>query len=91
MMLVSAGTDGTLFFFELEPDNMQTYEPLCMIKLEGKINDICWDSLGKKVLVGLDNGKIFLVNRPKKAQIDNTETYLVTLPMKEWQIKMMEF
>lgn len=91
MMMVSAGVDGTLFFFELEPDNMQTYIPLCMIKLEAKINDFCWDSLAKKILVGLDNGYMYMIDRPKKASIDNTETYLVTLPMKQWKIKMMDF
>ena len=90
MMLVSAGADG-MFFFELEPDNMQTYEPLCMIQLEAKITDMGWDNLAKKVIVGLESGKVFIIDRPKKSQINNTESYLVTLPMKQWQIKMMEF
>lgn len=89
-MLVSAGADG-LFFFELEPDNMQTYEPLCMISLEAKVNDMGWDSMAKKVILGLESGKVFVVDRPKKAAINNSESYLVTLPMKTWQIKMMEF
>jgi len=62
-----------------------------MIKLDAKINDICWDSLAKKILVGLDNGFMYMIDRPKKASIDNTETYLVTLPMKQWKIKMMDF
>lgn len=77
MMLASGAIDGTVFFFELEPDNMQTYIPLCMIKLESKVTDMCWDSLAKKLLISLDNGKVYIVERPKKAQIDNTETYLV--------------
>jgi WD40 repeat protein len=67
MMLASGATDGTVFFFELEPDNMQTYIPLCMIQLEAKVTDMCWDSLAKKLLVGLDNGRVYIIDRPKKA------------------------
>jgi len=62
MMLVSGAVDGTLFFFELEPDNMQSYDPLCMIKLESKINDINWDGLAKKVIVACDNGRVYIID-----------------------------
>lgn len=67
MMCVSGAVDGSLFFFELEPDNMQSYEPLCMIKLDSPINDINWDSLAKKIIVACENGKVYIIDRPKKS------------------------
>lgn len=65
-----------------------------MIKLseDSKINDLRWDSGSNHVIVGCQNGKVFEIKRPKDSEIDNSETFLVdNIPIKEWQIKMMEF
>ncbi len=35
---------------------------------------------------------VYEIRRPKSNEIDNTETFLVdNIPIKSWQIKMMEF
>lgn len=55
-MFVSASKDGEIFFFNISGlDDIQKYEPLCLIKLPDehtKINDLRWDSNSSNILVG---------------------------------------
>lgn len=54
-MLATASVDGDVFFFNTSGiDNLQLYEPLCMIKLGDDlvINDMKWDSMSANLLIG---------------------------------------
>lgn len=50
-----------------------------------------WDTLSKKIICGCENGNVFEVEKPNPKNVDNTETFLVDLPKREWKMKMMEF
>jgi len=93
-MLVTASEDGDIFFFQIGTDNLQRYEPLCLVQIPSKtkINDLRWDSNSQNIIVGCANGRVHSFQRPNARDVDNHETYLVSnLPQKEWCIKMMEF
>jgi WD40 repeat protein len=95
-MFVTASEDGELFFFLISTENLQQYEPLCLVKIPSQtpttITDLRWDIKSSKVLVGCSNGRVYQFEKPNPKNIDNHETYLVeNLPYREWCIKMMEF
>ena len=84
-MFVTASVDGEIFFFLVSgQDNLQKYEPLCMVKVPSgeedqptQINDLRWDSTSQKILVGCQNGRVYEYARPRGQNIDNAETFLV--------------
>jgi WD40 repeat protein len=95
-MFVTASEDGDIFFFQIGVENLQRYEPLCLIQIPSssptKITDLRWDANSTKILVSCTNGKVYQFERPNPKDIDNHETYLMTsFPYREWKIKMMEF
>lgn len=95
-MLVTASREGEVFFFNISGiDDIQRYDPLCLIKLPDEtthINDLRWDSGSSNVLIGCHNGRVYEIRRPNLNEVDNTETFLVdNIPIREWKIKMMEF
>lgn len=95
-MLVTASHSGEVFFFNISGlDDIQKYDPLCLIKLPDEtttINDLRWDSGSANVLICCQNGRVYEIRRPTPSEVDNTETFLVdNIPIKEWRIKMMEF
>lgn len=95
-IFVTASENGELFFFEIGLDNVQRYEPLCMVQIPSQtptqITDLRWDSNSSRLLVACANGRVYQYERPIPKEIDNHETYLVsTLNFREWRIKMMEF
>ncbi len=86
----AAGSDGSMFFFELTDKDIQSYEPICLTELKQKVNDARWHKDSKRVLVACESGKVMEVLRPDKSKIDTKASYLVTLPTRGWTIKMME-
>ena len=94
-MLVTVSVDGEIFFFNISgTEYLQKYEPLCLVKLpieKGTVTDLQWDSNSERILVSATNGQVYEVRRPRDVEVDNTETFLVeNIPIKIWQIKMME-
>lgn len=96
-MLVTAAHNGEIFFFETNGhNNLELYEPLCMMHLpEGHfINDLKWDSNSTKIIVACETGHVYEISKPAKEKINNTESFEVLLkdhPHREWKMKMMEF
>lgn len=95
-MFVTASVDGDIFFFTIGTDNLQRYEPLCLVQIPSQtptqITDLRWNSASTHILVSCTNGRVYQFERPKPKDIDNHASYLYTeLPVREWRIKMMEF
>ena len=96
-MLVTAARNGEIFFFETNGhNNLELYEPLCMMNLpEGSlINDLKWDQNSTKVIIACESGFVYEINKPNKDKISNTESFEVQLedhPHRVWKMKMMEF
>lgn len=96
-MLVTAARNGEIFFFETNGhNNLELYEPLCMMHLpEGHlINDLKWDSNSTKIIVACESGHVYEITKPAKEKINNTESFEVLLenhPHRSWKMKMMEF
>ena len=80
-MFVTASEDGDIFFFLIGTDNLQLYEPLCMVQIPSQdpttISDLRWDANSSRIMVGCTNGRVYQFERPKPAEINNHETYLV--------------
>jgi cilia- and flagella-associated protein 44 len=55
-MLATASEDGDIFFFQIGTDNLQRYDPLCLVQIPSAeptfINELRWDSNSTKILVG---------------------------------------
>jgi WD40 repeat protein len=49
-MLTTTSEEGSIFFFALQYDDIQFYDPLCMVQLTSKINDFRWDGMSKNIL-----------------------------------------
>ena len=96
-MLVTAARNGEVFFFETNGhNNLELYEPLCMLNLpEGSlINDLKWDQNSSKVIIACESGYVYELSKPNKDKINNTESFEVLLadhPHRVWKMKMMEF
>jgi len=86
--LVAAGADGSLFFFDIL--DLQDYQPVCLIELKQKVNDLRWNADNKRVLVGCETGNVIEVIRPERGSLDINASYLVELPIRTWTIKIME-
>lgn len=62
-MLVTASEDGDIFFFQTGVENLQRYEPLCLVQIPSqsptKITDLRWDASSSKVLISCTNGRVY--------------------------------
>ena len=96
-MLVTASRTGEIFFFETNGhQNLELYEPLCMMQLpdDSLINDLKWDQNSSKIIIACESGYVYEINKPNKDRINNTESFEVQLadhPHRVWKMKMMEF
>ena len=57
-VVVVADTAGSLFFLALDNVNLSKITPYCLFETGFKINDLCWDRTGDKVLVACQDGKL---------------------------------
>ena len=69
-MFATASLDGEIFFFIISGhDQLQKYDPLCMIRIPSEepihINDMRWDSDANNLLVGCSNGRVYEISRPR--------------------------
>lgn len=87
--LVTASSDNSIFFFEIGENSV--LEPIAMTVLPSKINSIEWHVTSEKVLIALQSGSVVEVNRPDKDSIDTGHSFEISLPQREWKLKMMEF
>jgi len=87
---VAAGSDGSIFFFEVNVNDLQHYEPICLAETKQKINDLRWHKDSKRILIACETGNVIEIMRPDKTKLDTKASYLVELPTKMWTIKMME-
>jgi hypothetical protein len=93
-MLVTGSDKGDIFFFECDgTQDLQKYEPLCTYHLaDTKINDAFFNADDKSIVFACDNGFIYQIRRPEKAEINNGESYYWdNAEVKSWSIKIMEF
>lgn len=63
--------NGDIFFLQQHPNDLQKFEPVCLFETQLKINDIQWDKMKEKVLIGCNDGKIYEIqvrqSRPPRA------------------------
>ena len=61
-----ADNTGSLFFLSLDPVNLSKITPYCLLETGFKINDMCWDRTGDKVLLACQDGRLHEIDTPKE-------------------------
>ena len=89
-IVVVADSAGSLFFISLESPVLSKITPYCLFETGFKINDMCWDRNGEKILLACNDGRLHEVNIPKEKDCDYTETYLKDFESRSFLIKMMD-
>jgi hypothetical protein len=49
---------GNIFFLSVDSHNLQKITPYCLFETGFKINDMCFDKNGQKLLLACQDGKI---------------------------------
>lgn len=88
-VVVVSDTIGTLFFLSLDNVDLGKITPYCLFETGFKINDLCWDRSGDKVLVACQDGKLHEIESPKEKDCDYSETFLHPFKHRSLTIKMM--
>ena len=65
-IIVVADTAGSLFFISLESPVISKIVPYCLFETGFKINDLCWDRNGSKILLACNDGRLHEINIPKE-------------------------
>lgn len=89
-IVVAADTAGSLFFLALDNVNLAKITPYCLFETGFKINDLCWDRTGEKVLLACQDGRLHEIDAPREKDCDYSETYLHKFKSRTFVMKMME-
>lgn len=85
-----ADTQGSIFLIDLDSSQLDKITPYCLFETGFKINDICFDKLGEKLLLACNDGKLHELGVPKMSDCTFEQSYLHTPKYRSFTIKMME-
>jgi hypothetical protein len=88
--LCAVDETGDIFFIALSNLDLQDMKPYCLLETGFKVNDMCWDRDGRKILLACKDGRLHEITVPKLAECDNSETYLRPFQARSHLVKMME-
>ncbi len=81
---------GSIFLLDLHASQLENITPYCLFETGFKINDICFDKLGEKLLVACNDGKLHEIDVPKMSECSFDQSYLHTPKYRSFTIKMMD-
>lgn len=81
---------GSIFLLDLHASQLDNITPYCLFETGFKINDICFDKLGEKLLVACNDGKLHEIDVPKMSECNFDQSYLHTPKYRSLTIKMLE-
>lgn len=87
--MVVADNSGSLFFLSMDSAYLDRIKPYCLFETGFKINDLCWERTGEKVLIACQDGKLHEIDTPKEKDCDFSQTYLKAFKHRTFLMKMM--
>jgi WD40 repeat protein len=64
-ILAVCDSAGSIFFISLDSPVLNKIVPYCLFETGFKINDLCWDRNGYKILLACNDGRLHELNVPK--------------------------
>ncbi len=62
--MVVCDSAGSLFYLSIDNASVSKIVPYCLFETGFKINDLCWERTGQKILVACQDGRLHEIDTP---------------------------